>query len=366
MVRFARAAKKKGAANKAKASSATSPSPGGFAVVATSPKSPTGRSTGPPNAAGEDYSAFPALEPQVAETLVPCPAEWPTSPGQRGGLPLEIYDRLDQIYGFPRFNFESKTSTDDAGGEGGGDSLSYRDLLSSRPDAGGRGGAAGGDDAFNFAELLASATGGEEALPLSPPPLDGATPLPSSKVLSSDEMRAAISSLPPFEKLRVLHVDPLVLTIDDFFSAEECDRYVDMSLSPSSSTGDDRTAVDSYETRSKTVGKDAAAKAQRTSTTWFHHYKNAPELMAKASRLIGLDGIDRWEEPQTVRYRRNERFTWHLDALAPQQAKPELGGQRTATLLVYLKDVESGGATIFRDLVGADDGKNGGRSPLKV
>jgi hypothetical protein len=25
-------------------------------------------------------------------------------------------------------------------------------------------------------------------------------------------------------------------------------------------------------------------------------------LMAKASRLVGLDGIDQWEEPQTVRY----------------------------------------------------------------
>jgi hypothetical protein len=50
-----------------------------------------------------------------------------------------------------------------------------------------------------------------------------------------------------------------------------------------------------------TVRKDALAKSQRTSSTWFHHYKNIPELMAKSSRLIGLDGIDQWEEAQTVR-----------------------------------------------------------------
>lgn len=57
-----------------------------------------------------------------------------------------------------------------------------------------------------------------------------------------------------------------------------------------------------------------------------------------------------------LRYRRNEKFTWHLDALAPgAESAPSLGGQRTATLLVYLTNlsVSDGGATIFRDLSGA-------------
>ena len=69
----------------------------------------------------------------------------------------------------------------------------------------------------------------------------------------------------------------------------------------------------------------------------------------------------RCEEPQTVRYRKTEKFTWHLDALGPNENKPELGGQRLATLLVYLTDLdpEEGGATMFRDL-GKDD------KPLKV
>ena len=113
--------------------------------------------------------------------------------------------------------------------------------------------------------------------------------------------------------------------------------------------------------QSQTVGKDSRSKAQRTSTTWFHYYEGVPELMAKASRLLGLEGIGRWEEPQTVRYRRNEKFTWHLDALSPEDATSEVGaGQRVATLLVYLTDIptEDGGATMFRDL--------GGDGPLKV
>lgn len=52
------------------------------------------------------------------------------------------------------------------------------------------------------------------------------------------------------------------------------------------------------------------------------------------------------------RYRRNEKFTWHLDALSPAESAPEVGGQRTATLLVYLTELAAGdgGSTVFRDL----------------
>jgi hypothetical protein len=89
--------------------------------------------------------------------------------------------------------------------------------------------------------------------------------------------------------------------------------------------------------------------------------------------LLGLDGgmddLRRFEEPQTVRYRKGERFTWHLDALSPEGISSIGGGagggagagQRIATLLVYLTDLSTkeGGSTMFRDL-GNDDG------PLRV
>jgi hypothetical protein len=189
-------------------------------------------------------------------------------------------------------------------------------------------------EAVDFADLIASATGGEV----------------STKSTARNRAQSAdlpLSSLAPFSELRVLHVDPLVIAIDDFFTNAECDRYVSMSKAPAS-----KNSNAPLMTRSKTVGKDALAKAQRTSTTWFHHFKEVPELMAKASRLLGLDDITNWEEPQTVRYRRNERFTWHLDALAPHENLESLGGQRTATLLVYLTELSAsdGGATVFRDL----------------
>ncbi|CAM9375912.1 unnamed protein product, partial [Hapterophycus canaliculatus] len=92
---------------------------------------------------------------------------------------------------------------------------------------------------------------------------------------------------------------------------------------------------------------------QRTSTTWFHRFSAVPELMAKASALVGIPFAEgRWEEAQTVRYRPGEKFTWHLDALPPSPELAGKGGQRIATLLVYLTEMPEGdgGATAFRDL----------------
>lgn len=272
----------------------------------------------------DDYAVFPALDQQVQDSLIPSPLELQ----QVGALPMEVYDRLDKIYGFPNFNYPSSIPNEDK--------FSLNDLIMSPPT----------DPA---ALLSSSSTSTTSKLDmgnlLASPSLQDGSGRETTASLSSKNKMEAIANLPQFDKFRVLHVDPLVLAIDDFFTNDVCDRYIAMSQSPT----DDKEL---FQTRSKTVGKDSISKAQRTSTTWFHHYKNVPELMSKASRLLGLDGIDHWEEAQTVRYRRNEKFTWHLDALAPAEASPTLGGQRTATLLVYLTDLgtSDGGATIFRDL----------------
>jgi hypothetical protein len=269
-------AKAAAAAKKSKSKKAHAPSStGGFGKVATSGASST--------KANDDFAAFPALEPRVVETLVSSPLELQ----QMGGLPGEIYDVLEQIYGFPNFNHQKYEE------DNGGTMSSFDDLISFTGDASSTAStgldnlilkqkeAAGSDD---LADLLAFATG--ESVPSSKS---------STSATESSSMKA-ISSLPPFSKFRILHIDPLLIAVDDFFSDEECDRYVAMVNAPSSKNKDAP-----FQSRSKTVGKDALAKAQRTSTTWFNHYKAVPELMAKASRLLGLQRIDQWEEPQIVR-----------------------------------------------------------------
>ena len=303
-----------------------SSSSGGFGVAAAqkTPKSV------------DDYSVFPRLEPGVMETLVP---SLDASTFNTNTLPGEIYQRLDQIYGLPLFNYD--TVDQDESQE------SLTDLLSS-----------GTSSASSSSSSLLGNLMGETTTSMGSSELDdllntatGGSTTKSASSSPSSSPSLSLEELPPFSGIRILHTDPLVLAVDEFFTDAECDRYIEMSA---------QKKGDVMESRSPTVGKDATAKAQRTSTTWYHHYRNVPELMSKASRLLGLDTIDRWEEPQTVRYRRNEKFTWHLDALGPSENQPKLGGQRTATLLVYLTDLgeSEGGATMFRDL--------GGNQPLRV
>ena len=48
-------------------------------------------------------------------------------------------------------------------------------------------------------------------------------------VITPDGEQLAFLQNPPSSKIRVLHVDPMVLAVNDFFTDEECDRYVRLS-----------------------------------------------------------------------------------------------------------------------------------------
>ena len=67
-------------------------SSGGFGTAASKKKQSV--------ASADDYAIFPALEPGVKDTLVISPD---TESDPAGELPNEIYQRLDQIYGFSQF-----------------------------------------------------------------------------------------------------------------------------------------------------------------------------------------------------------------------------------------------------------------------
>jgi len=88
----------------------------------------------------------------------------------------------------------------------------------------------------------------------------------------------------------------------------------------------------------------------------FVRYQEASTLLTKALALLGRPGtLHSFEEPQLVWYQSGQQFSWHYDAIPPSLTAN--GGQRLATLLVYLDDVPSGGCTAFRDLQrgGTDD-----------
>ena len=145
--------------------------------------------------------------------------------------------------------------------------------------------------------------------------------------------------------LKMLHQDPPVFCVDNFFSDSDVDTYVSMIESnEGSSSAENKDAVQ----MSSPTFSSSLSLSRRTSTTWFCKYKSVATLLAKAQRLLNLDDLKQIEEPQLVRYLTGQEFSWHYDEIPPNQLSN--GGQRLATLLVYLNDVDAGGGTIFRDL----------------
>ena len=97
---------------------------------------------------------------------------------------------------------------------------------------------------------------------------------------------------------------------------------------------------------------------------WYVRY-GAPQLAPLLRSLLQLlpeIQLEQMEEVQLVRYMgEGEGFGWHEDALSEEEATVQAGGQRIATVLVYLDECEDGcsGRTLFRDLRGEDNTRLG-------
>jgi prolyl 4-hydroxylase len=162
-------------------------------------------------------------------------------------------------------------------------------------------------------------------------------------------------------KLKLLHKSPPVLAIENFFTDAECEEYIELTKTPEKSLddkrsddGDNACNDESSALKIESATFSTLAHSKRTSTTWYCHYRQVPTLLAKARRLLNGLALEQMEEPQVVRYRTGEEFSWHYDEIPREQLTN--GGQRIATLLVYLNTLSDtgGGGTIFRDLTGLD------------
>ncbi len=154
-------------------------------------------------------------------------------------------------------------------------------------------------------------------------------------------------------KLKLLHKSPPVLAIENFFTDAECEEYIQLTKTPNGNHHSGKKENDEpLKINSATFS--TLAHSKRTSTTWYCHYRQVPTLLAKAKHLLNDLPLEQMEEAQVVRYRTGEQFSWHYDEIPREQLSN--GGQRIATLLVYLNTLSDngGGATIFRDLKGVD------------
>ena len=128
--------------------------------------------------------------------------------------------------------------------------------------------------------------------------------------------------------VRLVHENPPIYEVDNFFEHSLCDDYIQRA----------QAMGERYE--SQTFSSQYGASSVRTSNTWYLYYKQVPEMLQRIRDLTNFP-IDRYEEPQIVRYEMGQQFSWHYDALPAAVAKKS-GGQRIATILIYLNTVDAG------------------------
>lgn len=138
---------------------------------------------------------------------------------------------------------------------------------------------------------------------------------------------------------------PQLVVFADFLSLEECDEMM-------------RRSHDKL-VRSTTVNPQTGQEdviARRTSQgTFFARGEDEfiTRLERRAARLMQWP-MENGEGLQVLRYEVGGEYRPHFDYFPPTQAGSALhlarGGQRVATLIIYLNDVAAGGETIFPDV----------------
>mmetsp|Transcript_5053 Transcript_5053/g.10970 ORF Transcript_5053/g.10970 Transcript_5053/m.10970 type:complete len:348 (-) Transcript_5053:1543-2586(-) len=165
--------------------------------------------------------------------------------------------------------------------------------------------------------------------------------------------------------IRVMNVDPPVLTVREFLSSEQCDA---LRQSAEASGRMAQSAVGGHNVQGR-----QDIRTSRTLAITSEVLREHPDLagaiealLERAHRLLPSTprhaagtayfskpagpGQVTFELPQVAHYNPGQHFLTHEDAF-PVDISKQKGYQRRATLLVYLNDVAEGGQTKF-DLLG--------------
>lgn len=152
--------------------------------------------------------------------------------------------------------------------------------------------------------------------------------------------------LPDRDVRVVLRIErPTIAFLDNVLDAQECDELVRLSAHKLVRS----TIVD------RESGSAGVIIGRTSEGTWFP--LNADAFIARLDRRIAAlmnRPIENGEGLQILHYRSGDEYTPHYDYFPPDDAGSAShlaqGGQRVATLIIYLNDVEDGGATVFPKL----------------
>jgi prolyl 4-hydroxylase len=143
-----------------------------------------------------------------------------------------------------------------------------------------------------------------------------------------------------FTGLRRVNIDPPVYVVDNFLTEDECANLID-TAGPLLQRSKTHAAAGSEATKGRT-----SLTCHLPKTTF-----PCPMLLKKIQLLTGKP-YGHMELPQVARYASSQRYVEHYDGVDPHtpagRAFCASGGQRVATVLMYLNEVEEGGATRFK------------------
>lgn len=190
------------------------------------------------------------------------------------------------------------------------------------------------DPEFARAAVFALAAGPCEAVSPSQDAYVYETPrLPAGNVIQAADRAVSV----------VMRLDkPVIAVVRDLLSDEECDELVRRSAERLQRS----TTVDPVRGTYEVI-------ANRDSDGTFFPINADPFIERLDRRVAGLMNrpVENGEGLQILRYRTGGQYTPHFDYFPPTDpgsaSALATGGQRVASLVMYLNDVEEGGGTVF-------------------
>ena len=176
---------------------------------------------------------------------------------------------------------------------------------------------------------------------------EAAMPQPAQAVPSvrADAAGAMVDAGDKWVTVRERHSAPELWVFDNLLSAAECEALV--------------AAAESRLARSLTVDIRTGGEElnhDRTSHGMFYtrgENEVIRRIEARIARLLNWP-VQNGEGLQVLRYRRGAEYKPHYDYFDPGEpgtaAILRRGGQRVASLIMYLREPEEGGATVFPDI----------------
>jgi prolyl 4-hydroxylase len=193
---------------------------------------------------------------------------------------------------------------------------------------------------------LRPASAGDRAAAVAQGDVAQAVPANSSQLLADQPNHIEVGD----RRIQLLSVlnSPRIILFGDVLSADECEALIEMSKGKL-----ERSNVVNKETGNYDVHPDRTSQG-----TYFRRAENDLIAVIEA-RLAELTScpLENGEPIQVLHYLPGTEYKPHYDYFNPSDPGNRqvlsMGGQRVATLIMYLNDVESGGSTVF-PLIGLD------------